>query len=329
VIRGKAILAGVFALSAALAVGAPRAVAAPAPAPDPYQIFANSRAYWLLQRYPQRLEYDVAVDVVEGGAERVERYATDYDAVQDVVGVNPESDYQRTHPVYVSGMNLGILGMRLNKPLPPIDFLGVPHLAPTYSFGMAPFVPAPSPTPFNSAALVAEIRAEFHDPNPRASARPAPQSSTSLQEIATVVAHNRDYKIVLLGNDTIDGHPCYHLGLTPTRDPGRFRIRQAWIDQQTYAPWELQDALNFVDGPGTSVAWTIHFADVGGEHYIRDEDALAPMSVGGEIYTRASVRFENVHAVDLSTIREPIINNVGTVLQEPAPMIWPDTKEPN
>jgi|GEM_PF-850727 len=324
--RLKALLGGLCAFSAALAVGAPRAIATP----DPYQIFADSRAYWLLQRYPQRLEYDVAVDILEGGSERVEHYAADYDAVNDVVDVDAESDYQRTHPVYVSGMNFNLFGgaVRLNKPMPPIDFLGVPHLAPTYSFGMAPFVPAPSPTPFNSAALVAEIRAEFHDPNPRASAHPTPPPTSSLQEIATVVAHNRDYKIVFLGTDSIDGHPCYHLGLTPTRDPGRFRIRQAWIDEQTYAPWQLQDALNFVDGPGTSVAWMIHFADIDGAHYISDEDAQAPMPVGGEIYTKASVRFENVHAVDVSSIRPAIIDNAGTVLQEPASIVWPDAKAP-
>ncbi len=298
-------------------------------APDPYQIFANSRAYWLMQRYPQRLEYDVAVDVVEGGSERVERYAADYDAVSDVVNVDPESDYQRTHPVYASGMNFNLFGaVRLNKPMPPIDFLGVPHLAPTYSFGMAPFVPAPSPTPFNSAALVAEIRSEFHDPNPRGTPTPAPSSASTLEEIATVVAHNRDYTIVLLGTDTIDGHACYHLGLTPTRDPGRFRIRQAWIDEQTYAPWQLQDALNFVNGPGTSVPWMIHFTDIDGAHYVSGEDAQAPMSTGGEIYTKTTVRFENVHAVEISSLRPQIIDNAGTVLDEPPPIVFTGGKAP-
>ncbi|HTV91331.1 MAG TPA: hypothetical protein VMG98_01300 [Verrucomicrobiae bacterium] len=303
-----AVCLGVAALIAAVAP-------AHAAAPDPYTIFANARAYWLEQRYPMMLDYRVAVDITEGGNERVEHYATEYNAVTGDVRVDPISDYQLAHPVVPKGINLGLLAFLLNKPLPSADFMGVPHLAPTYSFGMAPFVPAPTPTPFNSAALVAEIRKEFHDPNPRASATASP-TPNSLQEIATVYAHNRDYAIALLGTEVIDGHACYHLGLTPTRDPGRFRIRQAWIDEQTFAPWQLEDASNFSNGPGTNVAWMIHFVDIDAAHYVSEEDALAPMSTQGEIYTKAVVRFENVHAVDASTMNPPVVDS-GTLLQEP------------
>jgi len=303
------------AVAAALSFAPARAAA-----PDPYAIFADARAYWLQQVYPQRLEYDVAIDVTQGGREKVERYLADYDAVRDVIAVDPISDYQLAHPTIPKGVDLSILGLRLNKPLPPIDFLGVPRLAPTYSFGMAPFVPAPTPTPFNSAALVAQIRQEFHDPNPRERASASPSPGSSLQEIATVVARNRDYTIALLGTDTIDGHPCYHLGLTPTRDPGRFRIRQAWIDEHTFAPWQLQDALNFVSGPGTNVAWMIHFAEIGGAHYVSEEDAQAPMATGGEIYTKTAIRFENIHAVADSSLPQALVDSVGTALEEPS---WP------
>jgi hypothetical protein len=309
----RAAIFSLVALAAALLAAAPCVSAAP----DPYDIFARSRAYWLRQQFPMHLEYDVAVDVLEGGTNKVEHYASAYDAVDDVVTVDPVSDYQRAHPPKVSGINLGILGFALNKPLPPADFLGVPHLAPNYSFGMAPFVPAPTPTPFNSAALVDEIREEFHDPNPRVSASPTPSINDPLHEIATVVAHNRDYTIALLGTDTIDGHACWHLGLTPTHDPGKFRIRQAWIDETTYAPWQLQDALNFVNGPGTNVGWTIHFTDVAGAHFISEEDALAPMSSHGLIFTKAAVRFENIRAEDGGSVSAAIAENPGLELTEP------------
>jgi len=260
------------AFAALCALAAPRAIAAP----DPYQIFGNARAYWHEQRYPMLLDYAIAVDVTEGGNERVEHYRSEYDAVQGVVSVDPMSDYQLAHPV------------------------------------------VPTPTPFNSAAIVDEIRKEFHDPNPRATPRPSP-TPNGLEEIATVYAHNRDYTITLLGTDTIDGHACYHLALAPTRDPARYRIRQAWIDEQTYATWQLQDALNFISGPGTNVAWIIHFDDVDGAQYVREEDALAPMSSGGEIYTKTAVRFENLRTVDESTVHAPIVQG-GTLLEEPAPV---------
>lgn len=297
------------------AVAAPRAVAAP----DPYQIFGNARAFWHQQHYPALLDYSVAVDVVEGGNERVEHYASEYNAVTNVVQVDPVSDYERAHPVHPTGINANFMGILLNKPMPPVDWLGVPYLAPVYSFGMAPFVPAPTPTPFNSAALVDEIRKEFHDPNPRATPSSSPSPNTALQEIATVYAHNRDYTITLVGTDTIDGHACYHLSLTPTRDPGHFRIRQAWIDERTFATWQLQDALNFTGGPGTSVGWTIHFAQIDGAQYVREEDALAPMKAGGEIYTKASVQFENLIAVSAAALHPDVIDNVGNPLEEPPP----------
>jgi hypothetical protein len=305
---------GVLAtLAAVVALAAPRAIAAP----DPYQIFGDARAYWQQQKYPVVIDYTLAVDVVEGGNERVEHYASEYDAVAGNIRVDPISDYQRDHPVVPKGINVGLLGFHLNKPLPPVDWLGVPHLAPAYSFGMAPFVPAPTPTPFNSAALVDEIRKEFHDPNPRATPTATPTPNT-LEEIATVYAHNRDYTIALLGTESIDGHPCYHLGLTPTRDPGKFRIRQAWIDEQTYATWQLQDASNFTSGPGTNIGWTIHFTQIDGAQYVREEDALAAMATDGEIYTKASVRFEHVVAASTSSMRDDLEQG-GVVLDEPAP----------
>lgn len=290
------------------------ALPANASPPDPYQIFANARQYWLQQRYPMQIRYQVAVAIVEGGKERVEHYDAVYDAVNNIVNVDPVSDYELEHPVKVSGVNIGFFGHRLNKPLVSDDFLGVPRLAPNYSFAMAPFVPAPTPTPFNPAALVAEIRQEFHDPNPRKPVQiPQPPG---LREIGTVVARSRDYDVSLLGTENVDGHDCYHLGLKPMRDPGRYRIREAWIDEKSYAPWQLKDAVNFVNGPATSVPWTIRFADINGAHYIREERADAPLSANGEIYTSASIQFQSIVAATL-TPHPDLPVSAEDVLDEP------------
>ncbi len=290
--------------------------AAAAAEPNPYTIFANARSYWLAQRYPQMLAYDVAVAVTEGGKQRVERYDSALDARTGRIVVDPVSDYELAHPVKPKGINLGLL-FPIGKPLPPIDFLGVPHLAPTYSFGMAPFVPAPTPTPFDSAALVRDIRREFHDPNPRVSS-PAP-SPSGLQTIVVTAASARDYTIRLLGEEPVDGHLCYHLALHPTHDPQRLRIREAWIDEHTFAVWKLIDALNFKSGAGTTVPWTIRFADLDGAHYIAEEDANAPLRAGGEIYTRTTVRFELLRAVARMPLGPPIVAGVarGERLEEP------------
>lgn len=304
-----------FSAIASAAMGASLLATSAHAQPDPYQIFANARSYWMQQRYPAQLQYQVAVDVVEAGKERIERYNASYDAVNNLVDIDATSDYEREHPVRPSGVDVGILGIRLTKPLPTDDFLGVPKLRPNYSFGMAPFVPAPSPTPFNSSALVEQIRKEFHDPNPR-KRQPSPSPSPGLAEIATVFAHNRDYSITLLGTDTIDGHACYHLGLKPLHDPGRYRIREAWIDESSFALWQLTDSTNFVSGPATMVPWTIRFADIAGAHYISEEKADAPMSVRGEIYTQAAIRFESVVAA-AKPERIELPGGSGEILDEP------------
>jgi len=288
------------------------AAALAAPSPNPYDIFARARAYWLEQKYPTALSYDVAVTVTEGGTTRTERYDSYYDAVENTISVDPLSDFERDHPVVPKGINLDVFALRLNKPLASPDWLGVPRITPTYSFGMAPFVPAPTPTPFNSAALVDEIRQEFHDPNPRVTPTPVP---SGLSEIATVVAHNRDYAITLLGTDVVDGHSCYHLGLEPEREPGVFRIRQAWIDETSFATWKLVNAANFRLGPGTKIPWTIHFADVGGVHYISEEDASTAMDFNAQIFSNASFRFENIVAAAKSPLGNITMN--GTIEEEP------------
>jgi hypothetical protein len=279
---------------------------------DPYTIFARAREYWLEQRYPVSVRYDVAVGIEEGGKARIERYASSYDSLDNAVSVDPVSDYERDHPVYPHGVNIGVLGFALSKPQPTDDFLGVPHLSPEYSFGMVPFIaPGEAGNPFDSPLLVAQIRHEFHDPNPHPTAEP----SGAPREIAVVDANDRAYRIALLGTGDVDGHACFHLGLTPTRDPGKFRIREAWIDEANFATWELKDASNFTSGPETAVPWTIHFVDVDGAHYVGEEDALAPISTQGLIYTSARIAFENI--VPAALRAQPYAPPQNSMLVEP------------
>ncbi|HEY3674812.1 MAG TPA: hypothetical protein VGK84_02355 [Candidatus Tumulicola sp.] len=288
---------------------------------DPYAIYAQAQAYWLAQRYPQQLQYRVVVRILEAGKERVERYESRYDASSDAIDVNPVSDYERDNPVRPSGLNIGILGYRIGKPLPQVDFLGVPVLAPTYTFGMASFVPAPEPTPFNSEALVNEIRREYNDPNPRVTPTPTPPAEPPV--IAVVVAAHRNYAITFAGAETIAGHPCYHLRLRAVRDPGKYRLRDLWIDQGTTATWRLAVGSNFLTGPGTKIPWTVDFVEINGVQYIDQETAAVPMSVAGEIYTQTVVGFENVRPLEDNAIPMPPQFQWHDVLQEPVAMPTP------
>ena len=289
----------------------------PASTPDPYLIFARARTSFEQQHYPAYLKYDVVVRVTEGGTPKVERYQSAYNATTNDVWVEPVSDYERAHPPSGSGVNVGLLFWRIGKPQPPTDFLGVPKLSPTYSFGISKFVPVQPPHPPSDAELVAEIRKEYHDPNPRATIAPTPPP-VSIREIFDVTVYKRDYVITVAGEDSINGHRCYHLVMQPVRaHDGRYRLRDVWIDERTYATERLNETFNFVNGPGTNVPWTVDFADSGGAHYISDERAGAPMTYRGLVYTQASVSFENVTAADaMPRMRDvPLTNDL--VMDEP------------
>jgi hypothetical protein len=290
---------------------------------DPYQIFARARAYWLQQSYPPLLEYTVAVSVLESGAVKQERYWSAYDSVNRQVMVDPVSDYEREHPTYAAhGLNLHfqipILQKALGKPQPPTDYLGVPVLAPNYTFGMADIPPTnPSATP-DPMALVREIRAEFHDPNPRDwNPEPSPSPSTP-RIIEEETVYNRIYRVTLDGIESIAGVSAYHLQLQALRDPGRYRLQELWVDTRSFAPIQLIERINFVNGPGTSVPWRVRFTKVAGALYVYDETALRPMHYEGLVYPEASVAFENIHAVDELSRPAPLFGpQAPLIMSEP------------
>jgi hypothetical protein len=208
-------VASLLALAVAVC-GSGRATAQPALG-DPYRIFARASGFWYAQHYPPLLEYEVAVTVLEGGTFKAERYWSAYDSIDRKILVDPVSDYEKAHPTHAAhGMTIAIpiLSSFIGKPQPPTDYLGVPELAPNYSFGMAR-IPATKPraTP-NPMEIVAEVRAAFHDPMPKGRPTPKPSATPSTPPvIEEVTAYNRAYAVTLVGIETIEGATTYHLHL--------------------------------------------------------------------------------------------------------------------
>lgn len=258
------------------------------PQTNPYTIYSRARSVWEAARYPHFVSYTVDVRVSEAGRWKSNHYHLTYDAQENKVIVNPVSDEELAHPHHVPpGIRpLSFFGLSVGKPESRTDLLGVPDLAPNYSFGIAKYVPQQELT---GMALVKEIRSEFHDPAPRATAAP-----DGLKEIANVEAVSRTYTMSLAGIETIDGHPDYHLTLQPVREPKRYRLRDLWIDEQTYFTDRLRSDGNFVSGPGPGIMWTVNFAQIAGAPYVSSESAEGLLAYRGAVYAGASVRFEDV-----------------------------------
>jgi hypothetical protein len=113
--------------------------------------------------------------------------------------------------------------------------------------------------------------------------------------------------------------------LRAVHDPGKYRLRDLWIDENDYAIWRLRVAINFVAGPGTKIPWTVDFIDIDGEHYIDREIAGAPMAVAGEIYTQTSVEFENISAAGDEASPMPLQLPLRNTLEEPTPIPAPSS----
>lgn len=277
---------------------------------NPYAIYAKARQVWEQARYPDLVAYVVHVTVTEAGSEKSNHYHLTYDALHDAVHVDPASDEERAHPhVVPPGPSINLFSIRVSRAEPRTDYLGVPLLAPNYSFGIAHYVPKGRLTGMD---LVREIRKEFHDP-----AKATPPPSNGLPEIASVEAVAHDYDMKLAGIEPVAGHSDYHLVLHPMHDPKRYRLRDIWVNTQTYFTDRLVSDGNFVTGPGPGVDWTIDFAEIGGAPYIARESASAALRYPGATYTSAAVQFEDLHETEPVAAWAGASAVNGDTLQEP------------
>lgn len=263
-------------LLAALAMAASTQTAAP----DPYAILSGARTYWQAQRYPATVDYTIHARALRNGDKLDERhYTARWYARDGSMSIHPLSWEQEAHP-YVPGTGFNFGPFSIGGPHDgggiKDDLLGLPMLAPNYAFAIAPYIP---PASLTAAEIVEGIRARYHDPAPEKIAELARRDGPRV--IATVTSSaRRDYVVTLVGTEVYGDHDDYHLRLEPVRDPGRFRLRELWIDTRTYATDRLVDQGNFRGGPATGVPWNVTFAEVDGARYIASENALQPMRTG-------------------------------------------------
>jgi hypothetical protein len=298
---------------------------ASAATPDPYQIYARARDVWTSQHYPPYLSYTIVVTVDEKGVEKTSHYSALYNAERNRVSMNGVSKEEQLDPHVPTGVNMSIDPKRqfrtlfkkpVGNPEQAVDYLGVPMLAPNYSFGIAPYVPEIASSQADQAALVEEIRREFHDPMSAEKARELAESE-GLKEIGSVVSTERDYTIAYHGIESVGTCTAYHLSLRPTHSPQQFRLREIWIDTQTYATCQLVSEGNFVTSTVSTVPWLVTFTTIGGAQYIASESAQKPVGVGRHLYEKASIAFQNIHVTQAPPFPEDPVTPTQDVLVEP------------
>jgi hypothetical protein len=248
------------------------ALPTPAPSPDARaeEIFAKTRAAFAARAYPAEIKYTIRVSGLSGSSWHSRSYQAYERWPAAQVYARSISDEETAHPYRPTGISIALGGLTLNR-ADRDDILGQPKLAPTYSFGLGP---APVPAP----------RAQ------------GPDLPGAPRTIGAVIANGRRYDVRLAGEESVGARACWHLTLKPLGDPGKYRLRDLWVDEASYQTVRLRTDGNFTLKATGRNLWTVNYAQIGNGWYILDETG-APTDAGDTNYDRVSVQFLDVHEV--------------------------------
>jgi hypothetical protein len=242
---------------------APEQTTAPAPeALSAGKIFANARLAMYLRTYPRFITYVIDIQATTAGDHYHEGYRAlmrTYDGALAVKQTPIYTTNQAPDPYGFSFFGLFKSGNPRSHIDPPF---GVPLMSATYDFGLA----------------------EAPVSNTNLGPREAAIAALSPPVIGHVAVTGGDYDVSLLGEEDLGGSPVYHLSLRPLHDPDLNRIRELWVDTQTFDVRKLVTQGIFTDGPATKAPWIVSFIQLHGYWFIRTETTAAPLRAGGHLF---------------------------------------------
>jgi len=225
------------------------------------QIFENALQELHALAYPPYVSFLVTTHSSVGGRPFVESFRSLVRTGDDLVVTHPipVSSTNKPESPYGFNINIPILSQlfRRHSPDRHDEPFGVPEISPLYAFGLRP--PAPLP-----------------QPGARAAAKDA--DVPTLARIRTVA---RNYDATLIGVERDRNRAVYHLKLQPLGDPGQYRIREAWVDTNTFIIWRLRTAGIFPSGPASTIPWDIEYTAVDGHWLIARESTASSVRTGG------------------------------------------------
>jgi len=233
------------------------------------EIFAKARLAMYLRRYPRYVAYVIDIQSNAYGKHYHEGYRALLRTHDDALVVHQTPIYTSNEPPNPYGFSF----FGINPEGKPRDHIdppsGVPLMSATYDFDLAR---GPSPRRYGG--------------DDDASSSPAPV-------IGTIAVNASDYAVTFLGEDSIDGNPVYHLGLSALDDPQHNRVRELWVDESTYDVRKLVTDGIFEKGPASTVPWTVTFIDLHGWWFIRTELTTATLRGPGH-FLSAGTEYDGV-----------------------------------
>lgn len=254
----------------------------------PDAIFSRVRDVVSDRACPKRIEYEIVVSATVNMRLEQNHFRATYLADEDYLHVSSLSEEDRENPYVPHGTNVLIkpivplvglseaLTEKINHDGPPVDLMGVPLLSPTFTFGLA--------------------RSAVATDQPERNAEPSPSGFRIIGSTESVA---RDYRVSLLDVEPYDRGHAYHLALSPERDPKKFRLRELWVDTESFALLKIVTAGNFNQGPSLGARWLTTFQTFDDCRLVDREIALDPLDYGrGRHYVDTTVSFDILRKPD-------------------------------
>ena len=227
--------------------------------PPGQAVFDRAREVLRTLRYPSFVAFIVHVRSNTAGKPFAESFRSIVRSQSDTVLTHKTPIESTSRPDNPYGTAFAILGFRFqthSKGHQEEPF-GVPQISPLYSFGLRPSgesLPLP-PTP--------------------------PPEPSDLRSLGRIVTTAQDYDVTLAGLEKYRVRWAYHLKLVPRDRPDQYRIREMWVDTQTFVPWKLISAGIFAKGPAAQVPWTVTYTILHGYWVMAEETTTASLRIGG------------------------------------------------
>jgi hypothetical protein len=278
--EARSLMPPMVALVMLAAIAGGRAATVPM---SPDAIFSRARDVIRQRVCPWRIEYEIVVAATVNGRLEQNHFRATYLSDDDYLHVRSFSQEEQDHPYVPHGTNIlmttpvaPLIGLsralteKIDPDGPPADLLGVPMLRPTFTFGLSR----------NAAAT----------DRPEQSGASSP---SDFQVIGSARSVARDYRVSLLAVEPYDRGQAYHLALSPERDPKTYRLRELWVDTESFVVLKIMTAGNFDRGPSLTARWLTTFQTFDDCRIVDTETALDTLDFGrGRQYVGTTVSFE-------------------------------------
>lgn len=234
------------------------------------QIFDRALAVWRDRKYQPYMRYLIDVRANVKGRLYAEGFQAWVRTIDDFVITTQSPLYSSNQQVNPYGTRFSILGWDFQSGAGVNTPFGVPKISPFYSFGFVP-----------------QSAVDFHP-------HPNPENTSDANVLGTVTVTARYYNATMVGEEQCDTGMCWHLALQPVEDPGEYRVRAMWVDEDTFQPTRLTVAGIFNGCAASKVDWDVRYMNFHGQWLLREESTTQDVSDGGGLFGWGAATFHGL-----------------------------------